>query len=56
MAMTAHALKGYRKKCLSAGMNDYITKPINRKLAFEIIEKLVLNKGHDFQVLAPAGR
>ena len=56
VAMTAHALKGYRKKCLSAGMNDYITKPINRKLAFEIIEKLVLNKGHDFQVLAPAGR
>ncbi len=53
VAMTAHALKGYREKCLKAGMDDYITKPINRKLAFEIIETLVLNKGHDFKVLAP---
>ncbi len=55
VAMTAHALKGYREKCLKAGMDDYITKPINRKLAFEIIENLVLKKGRDFQVLAPAG-
>jgi signal transduction histidine kinase/DNA-binding response OmpR family regulator len=53
VAMTAHALKGDREKCLKAGMDDYITKPINRKLAFEIIETLVLNKDHDFQVLAP---
>ena len=55
VAMTAHALKGYREKCLKAGMDDYITKPINRKLAFEIIENLVLKKGRDFQVLAPTG-
>jgi len=44
VAMTAHAMKGDREKCLGAGMNDYITKPIKRELVFEVLEKWVLKK------------
>ena len=39
IAMTAHAMQGDREKCLDAGMNDYISKPIRPEKLGEMIEK-----------------
>jgi len=42
IAMTAHAMAGEKERCLSLGMNDYISKPINAHLLFEKIYDLTL--------------
>jgi two-component system, sensor histidine kinase and response regulator len=40
-AMTAHAMQGDRQRCLDAGMDEYIAKPVRAKVLFETIGKLV---------------
>ncbi|MBW1710069.1 MAG: PAS domain S-box protein [Deltaproteobacteria bacterium] len=44
IAMTAHAIKDYREKCLEVGMDDYITKPLKRKGLLDMVGKWVLSK------------
>lgn len=41
IAMTAAAMQEDREKCLNAGMNDYITKPIKREIVFNMVKKWV---------------
>jgi PAS domain S-box-containing protein len=43
IAVTAGAMKGERERCLAAGMDGYVSKPIQHKDLFDTIEAITLN-------------
>jgi two-component system sensor histidine kinase/response regulator len=39
IALTAHAMKGDEARCLAAGMDAYMSKPISARILYETLEK-----------------
>jgi len=47
IAMTAHAMKGDRERCLEAGMDEYVAKPVRMRELGDAIEKVIRNRAEN---------
>jgi PAS domain S-box-containing protein len=51
IAMTAHAMAEHRKSCLAAGMNDFVSKPIDGRQLFAVLRRWLHPQGQPPEVV-----